>query len=75
MTHDDVDGLVTLLLPRVLADRELGDGRSFTPLHLRNLWALSCLQGGRCYDEQQIAESAERHLPAHVLRTREVAAG
>lgn len=71
MAAGEIDGLVSLLLPKVLADRELGDGRIFTPLHMRNLWALSCLEAGRCCDEQQIEASVMRHLPPNVLIARE----
>ena len=74
MAPTELDGLVTLLLPQVLADRELGDGRTFTPLHLRNLWALSCLHVGECYDEDILASTVARHLPPNVLIAREVGA-
>jgi hypothetical protein len=66
MAPNELDGLVYQLIPKVLADRDLGDGRTFTTLHLRNLWALSCLEAGRCCDEEIIAASVIRHLPAHV---------
>jgi hypothetical protein len=73
MSPTQIDGLIKLLLPRVLADPELGDGRTFTPMHLRNLWALSCLQAGECYDERLIEHHVVRHLPPNVLMVREVA--
>lgn len=69
----EIELLVNQLLPTVLADRELGDGRTFTPLHLRNLWALSCLEAGECYDEQLVESYVQRYLPPSVLMTREVA--
>jgi hypothetical protein len=47
----DVDAVITRLLLQVLAGRALGDGRSFTPLHLRHLWALTCLHAGQYYEE------------------------
>ena len=67
MAPTELDGLVHRLIPTVLADRDLGDGRTFTALHLRNIWALSCLHAERCYDEDIITASVMRHLPAHVL--------
>jgi hypothetical protein len=66
MTTRDLDTLITRLLPQVLADPELGDGRSFTPLHLNHLWALSCLQFGECYDLNILAERVAKNLPPHV---------
>ena len=66
MAPTELDGLVNRLIPSVLADRDLGDGRTFTALHLRNIWALSCLHAGRCYDEDIITASVMRHLPANV---------
>ena len=51
MSTVELDALIDRLLPRVLADRDLGDGRIFTRLHLQHLWALSCLHAGQCYDE------------------------
>jgi hypothetical protein len=74
MADIEIDGLITELLPKVLADRELGDGRTFTSLHLRNLWALSCLHAGMCYDEALVADAVERHLPPNVLIAREAGA-
>jgi hypothetical protein len=74
MSPTKIDSLIKVLLPRVLADPELGDGRTFTTLHLRNLWALSCLQAGECYDEQLLARHVARHLPPNVLMVRETAA-
>jgi hypothetical protein len=73
MVTEELDGLITRLLPKVLADRELGDGSTFTPLHLRNLWALSCLYAERCYDEDIIVDSVARNLPPNVLMAREAA--
>jgi hypothetical protein len=69
MAPIELDGLVHRLIPTVLADRDLGDGRTFTELHLRNIWALSCLHAGRCYDEEVITASVIRHLPANVPMT------
>jgi len=62
----DLDVLIDQLLPRVLADRELGDGSRFTSLHLSHLWALSCLQAGECYDQELLAERVTLHLPPKV---------
>jgi hypothetical protein len=69
----DLDSLVDRLLPQILADRELGDGRIFTRLHFRHLWALSCLQIGECYDEELLATCIPAHLPPHILRAGEAA--
>lgn len=74
MTLAQIDGLVQTLLPKVLSDPDLGNGRTFTTLHLRHLWALSCLYAGECYDEQTVQLCVERHLPPNVLMAREVAA-
>lgn len=66
MTAVELDDLIVDLLPQVLADRELGNGRSFTPLHVRHLWALASLHTGVCVDEAELAAYVERHLPAEV---------
>lgn len=52
MSVVELDVLIDRLLPQILADRDLGDGRVFTQLHLNNLWALSCLHVGECFDEK-----------------------
>jgi hypothetical protein len=72
MAPTEIDRLVARLLPSVLADRDLGDGRSFTSLHLRNLWALSCLHAGECYDEDLLLDLVERHLPRSVMLNCEI---
>jgi hypothetical protein len=64
-----LDSLVDRLLPQVLADPDLGDGRVFTRLHFRHLWALSCLQIGECYDEKLLATWLPDHLPPQVACT------
>jgi hypothetical protein len=69
----ELDTLIARLLPQVLADPDLGDGRTFTRLHLSHLWALSCLHAGECYDEELLATRIPAHLPAQVLLAREVA--
>jgi hypothetical protein len=69
----DLDSLVDRLLPQILADRDLGDGRIFTRLHFSHLWALSCLQVGECYDEELLATCVSAHLPPHILLAREAA--
>jgi hypothetical protein len=74
MSVVELDMLVDRLLPQILADRELGDGRTFTKLHLSHLWALSCLHAGECYDEEILAETVLKHLPPKVYMAREVAA-
>jgi hypothetical protein len=74
MSVVELDVIVDRLLPQVLADRELGDGRTFTRLHLSHLWALSCLHAGECYDEELLARCVLDHLPPQVLMVREVAA-
>jgi len=74
MSAVELDVLIDRLLPQILADRDLGDGRIFTPLHLRHLWALSCLHAGECYDEEVLAKCVLNHLPPKVLMVREVAA-
>lgn len=72
MSAVELDGLIDCLLPQVLADPELGDGRSFTKLHFSRLWALTCLHAGECYDEALLAERVPWHLPPKVLLAREV---
>ena len=74
MSAVEFDSLIAQLLPKVLADRELGDGRSFTKLHLNHLWALSCMYAGECYDEDLLASRVQNHLPPQVRMVREVAA-
>lgn len=74
MSVVELDLLIDRLLPRILADRELGDGRTFTRLHLSHLWALSCLHVGECYDEELLARRVIQHLPPQVFMAREVAA-
>lgn len=74
MSLGDLDALIDRLLPQVLEDRDLGDGRSFTPLHLTRLWALSCLHAGECYDQELLAERVAHRLPPHVTVARELAA-
>ena len=74
MSVVELDALIDRLLPQVLADPELGDGRIFTPLHFSRLWALSCLHAGECYDEKLLAIRVLAHLPPRVLLAREVAA-
>lgn len=74
MSVVELDYLINRLLPQILADRELGDGRTFTKLHLNHLWALSCLHAGECYDEAILAQHVEKHLPPTVLMVREMAA-
>ena len=73
MTLNQIDGLVQTLLPKVLSDPDLGNGRTFTSMHLRHLWALSCLYAEECYDEQTVELCVARHLPSNVLMVREVA--
>ncbi len=74
MSAVELDSLIVRLLPKVLADRDLGDGRSFTRLHLNHLWALSCVYAGECYEEALLAERVPAHLPPQVHLVREVAA-
>ena len=69
----ELDTLIDRLLPQVLADRDLGDGRIFTRRHLSHLWALSCLHAGECYDEELLASRILARLPPQVLLEREVA--
>lgn len=66
MSISDLDTLIDRLLPRVLADRDLGDGRTFTPLHLSHLWALSCLLSEECFDQDVLARRVVVHLPPTV---------
>jgi len=73
MSTTELDVIIHKLLPQVLADRELGDGRVFTRLHLNNLWALTCLHAGECYDEHVLARRVPTMLPPNVLMAREVA--
>ena len=74
MPDIDVDAVIAQLLPQVLADRALGDGRSFTPLHLRHLWALTCLHAGQYYEEADVEQRTRRLLPPNVLLATEVSA-
>ena len=73
MSVVELDTLIDRLLPQVLADPDLGDGRIFTQLHFSRLWALSCLHAGECYDEELLANRVSAHLPPKVLIAREVA--
>jgi hypothetical protein len=66
MSVVELDAVIAQLLPEVLADRDLGDGRSFTELHFCRLWALSCLRVGECFDEALLAQELPKHLPKHV---------
>lgn len=72
MSVVELDVLIDRLLPQILADRDLGDGRTFTRLHLNHLWALSCLHAGECYDEELLARRVATRLPPRVLISREV---
>ncbi|KAB8142139.1 hypothetical protein F8S13_16495 [Chloroflexia bacterium SDU3-3] len=72
MSAVEIDSLIIRLLPKVLADRDLGDGRIFTKLHLNHLWALSCMYAGECYDEELLAQRVPYHLPPQVQMVREV---
>ncbi len=63
MSTVELDVVIDQLLPQVLADRELGDGRRFTQLHLDRLWALSCLHVGECYDPELLVERVSGRLP------------
>lgn len=74
MSVVELDVLIDRLLPQILADRDLGDGRTFTRLHLNHLWALSCLHVGECYDEELLVRRVINHLPPRVLMAREVGA-
>ncbi|HEU4322890.1 MAG TPA: hypothetical protein VFS21_07040 [Roseiflexaceae bacterium] len=73
MSVAELDVVVGRLLPQVLADRQLGDGRSFTQLHLNHLWALSCLHVGECYDQELLRQLVTQHLPPKVHMVRELA--
>jgi hypothetical protein len=74
MSVVELDTLIDRLLPQVLADPELGDGRIFTQLHLSHLWALSCLHAGECFDEKLVALHVSTHLPPRVVLAQEIAA-
>jgi hypothetical protein len=74
MSVVELDTLIDRLLPQVLADPDLGDGRIFTQLHFSHLWALSCLHAGECFDEKLLATLVSAHLPPRVLLAQEVAA-
>ncbi len=74
MSTTELDALIDRLLPRVLADRDLGDGRVFTRLHLQHLWALSCLHAGQCYDETLLINRLTTRLPRHVMLSKEISA-
>jgi len=66
MSAVELDALIAQLLPEVLADRDLGDGRCFTDLHFSRLWALSCLRIGSCYDESLLVQRLQTQLPKHI---------
>lgn len=66
MSRIELDSLIDQLIPQVLADRELGNGRTFTKLHFCRLWALSCLQAGECFDEHILADRVAQSLPPNV---------
>ena len=74
MSVVELDTLIDRLLPQVLADPDLGDGRIFTQLHFSRLWALSCLHVGECFDEKLLAMRVSAHLPSRVLLEKEIAA-
>jgi hypothetical protein len=74
MSTVELDALIDMLLPQVLADRELGDGKTFTRLHLAHLWALSCLHVGECYDDDMLADRVAARLPPGVHMALEIAA-
>lgn len=74
MSTAELDALIDRLLPRVLADRDLGDGRVFTRLHLQHLWALSCLHAGQCYDETLLIDRITTRLPQHIILSRDISA-
>jgi hypothetical protein len=74
MSAVELDTLIDRLLPQVLSDPDLGDGRSFTQLHFSRLWALSCLYAGECFDEALLATRVRAHLPPKVLLAREAVA-
>jgi hypothetical protein len=73
MERVDLDDIIARLLPQVLADRELGNGRTFTERHFQRLWALTCLHLGECIDEADLAARIHDQLPARMLQSREVA--
>jgi hypothetical protein len=73
MVATELDAIIAQVLPEVLADDQLGDGPSFTPLHLRRLWALTCLRAGEYIDEADLVEALQKHLPPRVFLVREVA--
>ena len=72
MSAMELDTIIARLLPKVLADRDLGDGQSFTKRHLNHLWALSCVYAGECYDEELLARRVIKYLPPRVQMVREV---
>jgi hypothetical protein len=72
MSSFDIDSLVVRLLPQILADRDLGNGRTFPQLHLRHLWALLCLHAGEYVDEVVLTQSLPQHLPASILMESEI---
>ena len=74
MSVVELDTLIDRLLPQVLADPDLGDGRIFTQLHFSRLWALICLHAGECFDEKLLAMRVSAHLPPRVVIEREVSA-
>ncbi len=69
MSVTELEAAVDRLLPRVLADRELGDGRSFTRRHLDHLWALSCLHVGECCEQRELAQVVSKRLPPTIQIT------
>lgn len=73
MDRVDVDEIIARLLPQVLADRELGNGRCFTERHFHRIWALACLQLGECIDEADFATRVQDQLAPQMLQSREVA--
>lgn len=72
MSVVELDSLIDRLLPQVLADPDLGNGRTFTRLHLSLLWSLSCLHVGECFDEELLARRIPRHLPPKVVMSHEI---
>ena len=72
MSIIELDSLIDRLIPQILADRDLGNGRTFTKLHFCRLWALSCLHAGECFDEQLLAHRVAQHLPPSVSMEAEV---
>jgi len=73
MSALELDAIIDRLLPQVLADRALGNGRTFTRLHLSHLWALSCLHAGECYDQTLLVQRVQHYLPAQVLIAQDLA--